>query len=68
MVVTSLLLMAVGVLLLLIYIRDVTRWDNPPPSPDIHPFFGSFPALARLDPVSYRAFGILTMPVSLTET
>jgi methyl farnesoate epoxidase/farnesoate epoxidase len=60
MVFTILLFTVLGFLALALYIRRVTKWDKPPPGPDIHPFLGSFPTLAKLDPVPYRAWHSLT--------
>ena len=38
----------------------MTKWEKPPPGPDIHPFFGNFPTMAALDPVPFRAWHSLT--------
>jgi len=60
MVLTILLVITLGFLGLAFYIRKVTKWDKPPPGPDIHPFLGSFPTLAQLDPNPSIAWNILT--------
>jgi len=60
MFLTLLLSISFVFLLLSLYIRKATKWENPPPGPDIHPFFGSFPTMATLDPVFYRAWHSLT--------
>jgi len=60
MVLTILLFTALGLLGLALYIKRVTKWDKPPPGPDIHPFLGSFQTMGQLDPVAYRAWHSLT--------
>ena len=61
MVLSLLLLITFMFLGLALYTRKVTRWKNSPPGPEVHPLLGSFPALAQLDPVPFKAWHTLSL-------
>merc|ERR1711872_365935 len=61
MVLSLLLFITFMFLGLALYTRKVTRWKNPPPGPEVHPLLGSFPALAQLDPIPFKAWHTLSL-------
>ena len=56
MITLLILLITVISLLLVLYAKSLTRWKKSPPGPPIHPFIGSIPYMAQLDPTPYKAF------------